>query len=397
MQAVNHTGRKHAVLSASASKRWLNCTASIEQEQGKRETTSIYAAEGTLAHELSELMLALFFQRIDREEYDKQKKVIERHELFSKEMPAQVLKYVNYVTEEATDRDVQGGKAEVLIEARLDYSNYAEGGFGTGDIVLAGDGVLEVIDLKYGKGVEVSAEDNSQLKLYGLGALNIFDLIYDIHTVKLTVVQPRLNNFSTWSISKKDLIEWGEGEVKQAATKALAGEGELKAGEWCRWCKAAPTCRALKDRNLELLKHDFKPVNELSDEEILKVFKIKSEVENWLKLVSGYVLSQALKGKKWNGFKVVEGKSSRRWTDPDVVEETLLLEGYDLEEITNRKIKGIGDISNLLGVDLFNEHLGDLIEKPKGKPTIAKNSDKRKPYQESTALDDFSQIEEDLL
>lgn len=387
---TNHADRSHALLSASGSKRWLNCTPSVRLEErlNKADVASVYAQEGTLAHEFADLELRKFNKEISNYKYKKEIKVLQSHELYTKEMQPQVAKYVDYVKEQYAIYKANGG-VQLLVEKRLDFSDYVEDGFGTGDTLLISDGILEVADLKYGKGVRVEAENNPQLMLYGLGALKFSELFFEVHTVRLTIHQPRLNSVSTFDMSIEALLWWALNEVKPKAKKAFAGEGVYKVGDWCRWCKAKAQCRAFAEYNLELTKYEFADGDTLNEEELLAAYSQLDQLESWGKALRGYLLSEALKGRNFEGYKLVAGRSNRKWTDPEKIAEVLQKEGFAFSDIHTSKLNGIGKIADLMSADKFEEILSDFIEKPLGKPTFVPISDKRPPYDVSSAEDDF--------
>ena len=378
-----HSTRKHALLSASGSSRWLNCPPSARLEEKYPESTSKYAEEGTLAHELAELELQKSFTGyIPWHSYDEQKKMIEESKLYLPEMADYVDTYVSYV--------LLAAKSNALfIEDKIDLIEFIEEGFGTCDAIIVGDGVLEVIDLKYGKGIRVEAKENSQLMLYGLGAYYKHELTYDIKKIKLTIVQPRLDHISTWEIAPKKLMAWGNKVVKKQAKLAYAGEGDFNPGDHCQWCKAKPRCKALAASNLEIARHDFVDPAELTDKELLEVFEKQSLLVDWVKSVATYLLDKALEGKKWTGFKVVEGRANRKWSDVDKVGKVLSLEGHSEAEIFNTKLKGLGDIEKLVGKDNFTALLGKLVIKPQGAPTLVADTDKRPGMGLAQAKEDF--------
>jgi len=397
---VDHAERKHALLSASGASRWLNCTPSPRLEEPFPSSTSFYADEGTLAHEFAEINLKAQLDLMPEDEYSIQYKELTENVLYSVVMEDEVQKHIDYVIQQFREAQRITPDAVLLIENKIDLTYYIEDGFGTNDDVIIADGVLEVIDLKYGKGVRVKAEENSQLKLYGLGALRAYELMYDIHTIRLTVTQPRLDSISSWEVSVEDLKKWGEEIVKPKAIEAFAGDGELAPGEWCRFCKVKAKCRALKERNMEVIREDFKDVKLLDDPEILKVYKMHDEIVNWLNSVSDFVAVQALAGKKWEGLKLVAGRSNRAFTDTEKIEDVLLTEGYTKDQfLTNPqpKLLGIGAIEKLVGKNNIDVILGDYIHKPEGKPTLVDESDKRPEYFVATAADDFGSEDDDNL
>jgi len=388
MPEVNHKKRKHALLSASGANRWLNCAPSpvLEERYGK-DTTSVYAAEGTLAHEFADTELSYFHNNITKAVYDKTLKKLRANKLYSSEMEGQVEKYTSYCIEQYNVAAKAGGVA--LTEQRVDFSHIVPEGFGTGDYSVIADAMLEVVDLKYGM-TRVSAEDNPQLKLYALGLLNKFELSYSIDNVMLTIVQPRLNAVSNWVISVNDLYKWAEEVVKPTAAIAIKGEGEQVAGTWCKYCKVKPKCKALAKLANQAAKADFVEPMLLTEAEILKAFKTKKIVEDWLKSVEKYIKEEAIAGKTWEGFKLVAGTTKRKWADEDAVLKLLRANKFPLSKIQNKKLKGIGDISQLMSVDKFEKLLSEHIIKPEGAPTVVPKSDKRTAIGLASAIEDFS-------
>ena len=397
MQA--HKERAHAVLSASGSSRWLNCTASAILESKQDDTTSVYAAEGTLAHEFADFFLRMFNGEITESRYKEATDRLRENELYSREMPRQVEKYTDYVIEQFNDAKAKG-TGRIFIEERFDLTEYVPESFGTGDTTIIGDGQIEIIDLKYGKGVRVDANDNSQLRLYALGAISQFSLFYDIRQVKMTIVQPRLDHVSSEVISVEELEDWGNNYVRPRAELAIQGKGDLVPGDWCRWCKVKATCAALAAKQLAVAQQDFSSVSDdcelpdgktMTDEQILSIYQRAADFKSWIDAVTDHVKKEALRGKEWAGFKLVEGRSSRKWTDTEAVKAVLLANGFTEAEIEKVSLRGIGDISDLMTLDTFNELLGPYVHKPPGKPTLVPESDEREPFGLAAAQKDFAE------
>ncbi|WP_017726743.1 DUF2800 domain-containing protein [Halalkalibacterium ligniniphilum] len=389
-----HAERAHALLSASGSSRWLKCTPSVQLEQEFEETTSEFAEEGTAAHELSELFLQLHFEQINKRTFTRRlNKFKKENEHYSEGMEEYVKTYVDVVIERANESFSVASDAQVLLEQRLDFSQWVPDGFGTGDVVIVGDGTLEVIDLKYGKGVPVSAEGNTQMRLYALGALNQYGILYDIETVRMTIVQPRLDSISTDEIDVDELLTWADEIVKPKAEMAANGDGEFCAGDHCRFCRAKHVCKARADANLEMAKYDFRNPNLLTHEEIGQILHEAEELKRWAQDVQNYALIQAEShGEKFPGWKLVEGRSNRKYTDEEAVPKTLLAEGYAEEEIYKpREILGISAMEKAIGKKRFKELLSELVIKPSGKPTLVPESDKRPELNSvESAVEDFS-------
>ena len=392
MGEVNHSARKHALLSASGASRWLQCppSARLEEkfEESSPSTSSVYADEGTLAHEFGDLNLRKAAGRISDSVFDKEIKELRKHPLYSSEMEGEVDKYVTYVWEAFAEAKQKTPDAVLMIEERLDFSHLVEQGFGTGDAGVIADGVLEIIDLKYGKGIRVEAEENPQLMLYGSGALRSFELMYDIHTIKMTIVQPRLDHISSWEISVKDLVNWGEKIVKPAAAKAYEGKGVQEAGDHCKWCKVKAMCATLAAKNVALARHEFKDPYLLTEKQLIEVYKQQPMLVDWVNAVSEYLLAEALKGKQWPGYKIVEGRSPRKWMDEEKVIATLGL-SHDPKDFMVSKLAGIPAIEKLLGTKDFHALLGERVLLPPGKPTLVPESDKRPAMRIEQAKLDF--------
>lgn len=376
---AEHTSRDHALLSASGSSRWINCTPSAKLEEKYSESnpspSSDYAAEGTLAHELAEITIRHRLNEINKKTFNQEFKAITKSKHYTSEMVEQVDKYVTYVLEAYYEVKPVGGV--ILVEEVLDFSHVVEKGFGTGDNLIIADGILDVIDLKYGKGIKVDAQNNSQLKLYGLGALHTFGMMYDISYVRLTIVQPRLDHISTEIISVKSLQQWTADTLVPAAKKAFKGEGVKVAGDWCKWCRVKAMCRTLSDHNVKLARHDFKNADLLEDKELAEIFKQIPMLLDWAKAVSKFMLDQAVKGKSWPGFKLVEGRSQRKWLNPAEVESILTDGEYERSLFMNEKLGGLAQIQGVVGKDDFIKLLGHQINKPQGAPTLVDKSDSR--------------------
>lgn len=390
-KTVDHGARAHALLSASSASQWINCTPSARLGEQFENTTSSFAEEGTLAHEFAELNLKRDLKQITLKEYDKLTENFKKSTYYSEEMEEYVQKHVEYVIQQFTEAKRKTPDAILLIEERVDLSHLIEGGYGTCDDIIIADGVMEDIDLKFGLGVRVEAEDNSQLKLYALGALEAYDMMYDIHTVRLTITQPRMDSISSWEISADDLRAWGQQVVKPKALMAYAGEGEQVTGDHCKFCKASPKCKAQADKAIEMARLEFAEPKLLSDEELIEVYKQIPNIDAWFKKVSEYLYNEALTGKKWPDFKLVEGQNRRGWTDEEKAMEILEKELFEKDQFSNVKLKGIGDIEKLVGKAAFPTLLGDVVAFKKTSPSLVPDSDKRPAMGLQTALNDFSE------
>lgn len=385
MAAPAHSERKHALLSASHAARWLACPPSARLEEKFRETcgfqdSSVYAEEGTLAHEFAELSLRMASGRISKVDYESALEALRAHELYSEEIEEQIEKYSTYVMEAFEHAKTVVPDPVLFIEEKLDFSHIVEEGFGTGDSGIIADGTMEVIDLKYGKGVKVEACENPQLKLYALGALHNYEMLYDIHTVRLTIVQPRIDNIVSWDISVKDLYKWAFEVVKPIAEKAYVGKGIQKAGEHCKFCSVKAMCNTLAQRNVALAKHEFKDPQLLPEKQLIDIYKQIPMLVDWANSVGEFLFNKALAGEKVEGYKLVEAPSRRRWTNEEDVQTKLKEEGYTEEQFNIVKLKGISDIEKLVGKKNFPALMEDFVIKPQGNPILVPETDKRPEY-----------------
>ncbi len=397
------TPKGHAILSASSSDRWLHCPPSARLCETYEDKGSNYAAEGTDAHSLCEYKLrkALGMEATDP---------TENLDWYNAEMEECATGYASFIMELLEEAKQTCSDPVVLIEQRVDFSRWVEQGFGTSDAILISDGTMHVIDYKHGLGILVSAENNPQMKCYALGALELFDDIYDIDTVSMTIqmkcyalgalelfddiydidtvsmtiYQPRRQNVSTYEVSKDNLYQWADEVLKPTADLAFAGDGNFLCGEWCGFCKAKHECRARAEANLLLAQHDFKLPPLLEDSEIEVILSRVDELVAWAGDIKEYALQQAISGKEWTGWKLVEGRSNRRYTSEDAVSKAVEAAGFDPYE---KKLLGITAMQKLLGKSRFEELLAAYIEKPQGKPTLVPESDKRPAM--NTAKNDF--------
>lgn len=384
---------KHALLSPSSAGRWLACTPSARLEAQFPDSSGEAAQEGTLAHSLCELILQYKLKLIKKNIYESKLKEIQANRFYDHAMHDHCDNYAVYVLEQFSAAQAHTKDAQLFLEQKLDMTDYVEEGFGTGDAVIIADGVLDLTDFKYGKGVPVTAVENKQMMLYGLGALKDYGFLYDIHTVRMTIYQPRLDTISVWEISVVELYKWAEDELRPKAVQAFKGEGEYAPGSHCRFCKAKAVCRANADYNLELAKHDFKPAPTLKDEEISDILDRADGFTQWLKAVEEYALDQAVNhGKKWPGHKLVEGRSNRQYTDEAKVAEVLKRSYAEDIIYQPQKLRGITDMEKVLGKKEFAELLKNLIIKPPGKPALVPESDKRPEYNSTeSAIRDFAE------
>ena len=373
---------KHALLSASSSHRWLNCPPSARLCEQYEDKGSDYAAEGTEAHALGEYKLktALSIKAKDPSS------TLSR---YSEEMDECATGYAAYILELVETAKQTCADPVVLIEQRLDFSKYVEDGFGTGDCVIIADGTLHIVDYKHGQGVLVDAVDNPQMKLYALGALEFFDGIYDIDVVSMTIYQPRRDNVSTHTVFKESLHQWAEEVLRPTAEIAYSGGGEYNCGDWCQFCKAKYECRKRAERNMELAKLEFNRSPLLEDDEIESILGKIDDLISWASDIKDYALQAALGGKRWFGWKVVEGKSNRRYVNDDAVAKAVQSAGYDPYYTS---VMGITAMEKTLGKAKFAELLGGLVEKPQGKPTLVPEGDKRPAI--NTAKNDFMEVKD---
>ncbi|MGG4506613.1 DUF2800 domain-containing protein [Heyndrickxia sporothermodurans] len=376
----------HAVLSASGSHRWLNCLPSARLELEFENSESNAAAEGTAAHALCE-------HKLKKALHMRSKRPVSVYN--SDEMEEHSDAYVEFVMEQLGLARQSCTDPLILIEQRLDFSCYVPQGFGTGDCIIIGDKKLHIIDFKYGMGVLVDAVENPQMKLYALGALEIYDSLYDIEEVSMTIFQPRRENVSTWTIPVKELKDWAENELKPKAKKAYDGEGEYLTGEWCTFCRAAVKCRARAEEKLKLAQMEFKLPPLLLDSEIEEVLSKLSDLTKWANEIIAYATDAAVNhGKEWHGFKVVEGRSIRKYKDEEAVAEVAKANGY--KDIYRQSLITLTEMQKLMGKKKFEQILGGLIHKPPGKPMLVPNSDKRPAMNISNVKNEFNEITEEL-
>lgn len=375
----------HSSLSPSSAFRWIKCTPSAKLNAALPDSTSEYALQGTAAHTLCEYKLQKLLGKDAKDP-------TENLTYFDAEMADCTDSYQQYVSEQIETAKQFCKDPIVLVEQKLDFSKWVPHGFGTGDCVIVADNVLTVIDFKYGVGILVEAEQNPQMMCYALGALALFDSIYDIENVVMTIFQPRRDNISTYELSKKELLQWADEILSPAAQLAAKGEGEFKAGKHCRFCKVKATCRKRAEYNLELARYDFEIPANLEDTEIEVILSKADELAAWCSDIKEYAFQQALNGKQWNGWKLVEGRSVRKYINEDAVAETVKNAGYDPYE---HKVLGITAMTRMLGKAKFENLLSSFIEKPTGKPALVPKSDKRPSINKAVqTADDFKEENE---
>lgn len=377
---------KHAILSASGASRWMACTPSAVLEQQFENKSSVFAEEGTLAHELGELTLKLNLGEITKRTFNSKFKKIQENKLYSADMPDYVQTYVDTCLERVSEAKATTPDALFKIEQRLDFSEWVPDGFGTGDFVIIADGTMEVCDLKYGKGVPVSANNNKQMMLYALGAIAEFNFLYDIQKVRMTIIQPRLDNLSTFEVTTEDLLKWAEDYVRPRAELAIKGKGEFCAGDNCKFCRAKAVCRARAEKNMELAKYDFEEPALLDNNDVAYILSKIDELVNWAGDVKEFALEQALNGEEYDGFKVVEGRSNRKYADTEAIVEILRDNNFNDPDIFKpSELITLTNMEKLVGKKKLTELIGDYIVKPPGKPTLVPITDKREPYNPAKA------------
>jgi len=376
---------KHAKLGPSGAHRWLNCTPSANQELEFADRTTEAAAEGTAAHALAEHKLRKALKmRSTRpvSQYD------------CDEMEGHTDDYVQFILEALEEAKQLCSDPLILIEQRLDLTCYVPDSFGTGDCLIVADHLLHVVDFKYGQGILVEAEDNPQMKLYALGALRLFEGLYDIDTIAMTVYQPRRDNVSTWTTTVDELLAWAEDTLKPKAAMAFNGEGEFAPGPWCTFCKAAVKCRARAEAKLQLAKYEFAKPPLLTDEEIEEILSKLDDLTKWASEIVAYAQDAAINhGKHWNGFKLVESKTNRKYGDEAAVIDAAKAAGY--HDIFRKSLIPITEMEKLMGKKTFASVLGGLVVKPKGKPTLVPASDKRPAIHTTGANQDFTEFMEE--
>lgn len=365
---------QHAFLSASSSSKWLNCPVSAQLEATFPNTDTVYTREGTEAHAICERKLQKWLKK-------SRKKI----SCPDKEMDECTTDYKDYVVSVFNSHP----HPELLIEQRLDYSRWVPDGFGTGDALIVSDEALDVIDFKYGKGVPVDPEHNTQLMLYAAGAMDKLEDFYDFETIRLHIFQPRIQNVATWETSKRELKQWLEGTVVQAAIMAIEGRGEAVPGSHCRFCRARYTCKARARQMQDIA--DYRNRHLLNEAEIAKLLPELDPIQSWAKELQEEALAQALDGKVFEGWKVVEGTSRRTITDKGSLVYTLVSAGYEAEKLYKPKeLLGIGALEKLCGKKEFSRLAEPYIEKPKGKPTLVPVTDKRPVY--SDVVEEFKDM-----
>lgn len=388
-EQLDHTSRAHALLSPSGSHRWMNCTPSARLEESMPDSTSAAAEEGTVAHELAEYALSKYLAGEYMPLLDElpTPKEISESKYYSSEMDKYVTDYVCYVC----DIFEMCGDAKMYLERKFDLTSYVNDCFGSCDCAIEGTNILNIIDLKYGKGVQVEAKDNTQLMMYALGVLRSLSpkRQAEIETIKMHIAQVRLGNYEVFEMTARDLTHWGIHVLRPTAEKAWAGQGETKVGSHCKFCKFKAQCRAQRDA----LVNEFETHGDtkaLTLDEIGDILSKSDMFTDWLSSVKTFAMQAATRGEKVKGWKLVEGRSVRVINDTETAIERLKAIGFSTEDVTNSKLKGIGDLERLVGKKQLAATLDGLIVKPQGLPTLAPESDKREEI--SPTIDDFEEL-----
>lgn len=388
---------KHSLLSPSSASRWIACPGSARATEHIPDKSGVAADEGTLAHSIGELIIRGSMGWVTGKEYDRQLKMLKKHELYAPAMLEHCSDYATFVMEQYHDLNAaSNGRAELILESRVDLSRWIPepGSGGTTDATILAPGILIVNDLKYGKGVHVSAQENKQLMLYGLGALDEHELIYGIERIELNIFQPRLDNVSHYATTTAELLQWASDELVPAAIAAWGGVDAFEAGEHCRFCRMRTMCRTNAEYRLKNTELFPAPANSLSDAELVDIFRAAKGTIDWLDAVKTFMLEAANHGREWPGLKMVRSRANRKYTDPEAVIQKLVGDGYDRNALVNEKIIGIGDMEDYLGKKTFATLLDGLVEKPKGAPTLVDESDPRPAIDRNEdAIADFNDVD----
>lgn len=378
------TPEEHALLSASSSSRWLHCTRAPRLEEALPEAQSEYAVEGRVAHAVAELLARKKFTVMTQRKFNADRKKLETEEGYTPEMSRYAQIYADALTEEALRYE---SNPLVLLEQRVDFSACVPEGFGTADCIMVGGDCVTVCDYKYGQGVPVDAVGNTQMRLYALGALALPLMMFygsGIRRVRMRIIQPRIDNDSAWEVTRDELEEWAE-EIKPTAQKAFDGEGAFTPGDWCRFCRARDTCRARAYDYLALEAFGKPEADTISLEELGDILRRGKGIAAWLKDLEDYALKAALAGETVPGWKAVEGRSLRVWSDQDKALQALEDSGLPREVIYDTVPKSLSQLEKLVGKAEFTARVGAYITKPVGKPTLVEESDKRPPYSPALA------------
>lgn len=377
---MGHADRDHAILSPSSAKRWINCTPSALLAEAEGSKSSVYAEEGTLAHEIAEHALTQYLEGMYDPIIDEALPIKDEHlknPLFSIDMANYIRDYCDYVIGENYEMQKADGLSKMFLERKVDITDYAPDSFGSVDVTLVSDKTIHIIDLKYGTGVRVSADMNEQMLMYALGTLRSLETDR-IEKIRVTIAQVRLDHYDTFEMSKGELLDWAEKVLKPAAKAAIQGKGKQVIGSWCGFCPVKAQCRAQRDAILADFDEKPEPLL-LSDEEIVDLIGKIDTYKSWIESVNKYVYDRAIQGHKWEGYKLVAGRSSRVITDEAKVRQALLNEFLE-DEVLNIKLKGIGDLEKLLGKKVFSARFGDVVQSRPGAPKLVPESAKGVEY-----------------
>ena len=388
----------HATLSASGAKRWMSCPPSARLEERLRgifgEKSTPFAEEGTKAHSLAELKLLREKGRLSEDDgindfnYDLRRKALGD---IPKEMDEATDYYAEIIIEKFLTARQSCPDAQLKLEQRLDFSRWVPNGFGTGDAVIVSEELLEVCDLKYGRGVPVFAENNPQARCYGLGALHCYGVLYGFKHVRNTIIQPRLDSVTEEMLTTDELLQWAETELKPAAELAWKGKGEFNPGDHCKFCAARAICYARATKAMTIFKHGFETPGVIPDDAIPEILAVADTAIDWIKDLQAYALSQALRGQEWPGYKLVRGKRPpRKWVDEEEAKHQLIRAGYEPEVYTETKFKSPSNIEKLVGKQAFEAIFATLVTQGDGALTLVPESDKRTEFTSAEA--DFSDI-----
>lgn len=377
---MGHAERDHAILSPSSAKRWINCTPSALLAEAAGSKSSVYAEEGTLAHEIAEYALTKYSEGEYDPIIDEGMPIREEHfqnPLFSIDMANYIREYCEFVIGEGYEMQKQDGSNKMYLERRIDITDFAPDSFGSVDVTLISGRTIHIIDLKYGAGVKVSAHMNEQMLMYALGTLKSLESDH-IEKIRMTIAQVRLDHYDTFEMSKSDLLDWAEKVLKPAAKDAIQGKGNQAMGSWCGFCPVKAQCRAQRDAILADFDEKPEPLL-LSDEEIVDLIGKIDTYKSWIESVNKYVYDRAIQGHKWEGYKLIAGRTSRFIKDEAKIRQALLNE-YLEDEVLNIKLKGIGDLEKLVGKKVFSARFGDAIESRPGAPKLVPESAKGEEY-----------------
>lgn len=377
---MGHADRDHAILSPSSAKRWIHCTPSALLAEAAGSKTSVYAEEGTLAHEIAEYALDYYIRGLYDPIVDEELPVNDEHlknPLFNTDMANYIREYCDFVIGEDYEMQKADGSSKMYLERRVDITEFAPDSFGSVDVTLVSDKTIHIIDLKYGAGVKVTADYNEQMMMYALGALKAEES-QKIANIRMTIAQVRLDHYDTFEMSKGELLDWAEKVLKPAAKAAIQGKGKQVIGSWCGFCPVKAQCRAQRDAILADFEKKPEPLL-LSDDEIVDLIGKIDTYKSWIESVNKYVYDRAIQGHKWEGYKLVAGRSSRVIKDEAKIRQALLNEFLE-DEVLNIKLKGIGDLEKLVGKKVFSARFGDAIESRPGAPKLVPESAKGVEY-----------------